>query len=95
MSSNSHSGSSNNSASGGNVGTYSGGSSSGGGSYSSSSSSSSQASRCGLCGGRGSTIEYTSNYGISKKEYCSQCGKDMMANHYHKTCQLCNGKGYK
>lgn len=79
-----------------------------GGSYSSSSSSSSgysstssngsttsSKSRCGLCSGKGSYVEYTSNYGVSKTEYCSECGKNMMSNHYHKTCTLCHGKGYK
>lgn len=51
--------------------------------------------RCGVCGGKGTVVEYTSTYGISTKKYCSDCGKEVAAGHYHKTCTLCHGKGYK
>lgn len=51
--------------------------------------------RCGVCSGKGSTVEYTSNYGVSSKKYCSECRKDVVESHYHKTCIVCGGKGYK
>lgn len=50
---------------------------------------------CGLCNGKGSIVEYTSNYGISDRKYCEECGKTVDSTHYHKTCSRCGGKGYK
>lgn len=52
-----------------------------------------KASKCGACGGRGYNVEYTAGYGLAKPEYCAECGKDMMSNHWHKTCQRCGGSG--
>ena len=52
-------------------------------------------SKCGVCGGRGSTIEYTANYGIKKDFYCEECGKTVTNGHYHRTCTYCGGKGVR
>lgn len=49
--------------------------------------------KCGLCGGKGSIIEYTSNYGINNNPYCEECGKNVVSGHYHKVCPRCGGKG--
>lgn len=49
--------------------------------------------KCGLCGGTGSTIEYTANFGIDKRPWCDKCGKYVTSGHYHKTCTLCKGTG--
>ena len=65
------------------------------GSSSSSSVASSSKRKCGFCGGRGWNVEYTAGFGLAKPEYCSQCGKEMMSNHYHATCQHCKGTGYE
>ncbi|MCC8118245.1 MAG: hypothetical protein LIP09_05790 [Bacteroidales bacterium] len=79
-------------------------SSSGGFSYSSYDSSSSSSnnssttksqSKCGLCGGKGFTVESVISFGLAEKEYCSECGKTMMSNHYHKKCTQCGGNGYR
>ena len=66
-------------------------------SYVSSSNNSTTATRkkCGFCGGRGWNVEYTAGYGLATSEYCSTCGKNMMSNHYHATCQKCGGTGYE
>lgn len=48
---------------------------------------------CGFCGGRGFTIEYTSNFGINEQKYCDDCGKNVSSGHYHKTCSRCKGSG--
>ena len=77
----------------GSTGVYSGEYSSSGSGYSSNSTGQSSSSRCGVCGGAGTIVEYTSSYGISTRKYCSDCGKDVTGNHYHKTCPLCHGKG--
>lgn len=59
----------------------------------SSNSTSSKSKKCGFCGGRGWNVEYAAGYGLAKQEYCNQCGKTMMSNHYHATCQKCKGTG--
>ena len=51
--------------------------------------------KCGVCGGKGSIVEYTAGFGLSTRKYCSDCGKDVDGTHYHKTCTSCHGKGYK
>lgn len=51
--------------------------------------------KCGACNGRGWNVKYVAGFGLAEKEYCSQCGKEMMSNHYHATCTRCDGKGYK
>lgn len=52
-------------------------------------------SKCGACGGRGTTIEYTANYGIKKDFYCDECGKTVTNGHYHRTCTMCGGSGLR
>lgn len=52
-------------------------------------------STCGFCGGKGSTVEYTANYGIKKDFYCDECGKTVTNGHYHRTCTHCGGKGVR
>lgn len=64
-----------------------------GGSESSAASPSRPKSKCGACGGKGSTIEYTANYGIDKQPYCDECGKNVTSGHYHRTCTRCGGSG--
>lgn len=49
--------------------------------------------KCGFCGGRGSTVEYTANYGIDNQPWCEECGKHVVSGHYHKKCTHCNGTG--
>lgn len=51
--------------------------------------------KCGFCNGRGWNVEYATSFGLAEKEYCSECGKTMMSNHYHKTCTHCDGTGYE
>lgn len=58
-------------------------------------STSSSGTKCGVCQGTGSIIEYAANYGIDKRPYCEECGKTVTSGHYHKTCTYCGGKGYK
>ena len=60
-----------------------------------SSNSSKKQSTCGFCGGKGSTVEYTANYGIEKDFYCDECGKTVTNGHYHRTCTHCGGKGVR
>lgn len=82
-------------------GVYSGGVYSGGsiGGSSSSSSSSSVGRTCPGCNGTGKgpdKIMYRPNYtGETKYEYCSICGRNMDAHHYHLqgTCTVCGGSG--
>lgn len=57
--------------------------------------SSKKQSACGFCGGKGSTVEYTANYGIKKDFYCDECGKTVTNGHYHRTCTHCGGKGVR
>lgn len=52
-------------------------------------------SECPICHGAGKIVEYASNFGISDEKYCEECGKMVIAGHYHKTCSYCSGKGYK
>jgi len=54
-----------------------------------------QAGKCGFCGGKGSTIEYTANYGIKKDFYCDECKKTVTNGHYHRKCTHCNGTGVR
>lgn len=49
--------------------------------------------KCGFCGGKGSIIEYTANYGIDERPWCDECGKKVTSGHYHRTCTHCNGTG--
>lgn len=49
--------------------------------------------KCGFCAGKGSVVEYTANYGIDKRPYCDECGKNVVSGHYHKTCPRCGGSG--
>ena len=49
--------------------------------------------KCGFCGGKGSTIEYTANFGIDTRPWCDKCGKHVTSGHYHKTCTHCKGTG--
>ena len=51
--------------------------------------------KCRFCNGRGWNVESVASFGLAEKEYCSQCGKTMMSNHYHKTCIHCDGNGYE
>ena len=73
-------------------------------SSSSSSSSSSQSSststgkgpsRCPLCSGSGTTVEYAPTFGLGENKYCKDCGKTVAGGHYHQTCKMCGGKGVK
>lgn len=52
-------------------------------------------SKCGACGGKGSTIEYVGNFGIDERPYCEECGKNVTSGHYHRTCTYCGGTGYR
>lgn len=61
----------------------------------SSASSSSGGRKCGVCGGKGYTIEYTSTFGLNDEKYCSECGKNVPAGHYHRTCSHCGGDGVR
>lgn len=54
-----------------------------------------QAGKCGFCGGKGSIIEYTANYGIKKDFYCDECQKNVTNGHYHRKCTHCNGTGVR
>lgn len=58
-------------------------------------SSSSGQRKCGVCGGKGSIVEYTAHYGIDERPYCDECGKTVTSGHYHKTCSHCYGTGYR
>lgn len=49
--------------------------------------------KCGFCGGKGSIVEYTANYGINEEPWCDECGKKVVSGHYHKKCTKCNGSG--
>lgn len=49
--------------------------------------------KCGICGGKGSIVEYAPNYGIAEEKWCDECGKKVAAGHYHKTCTYCHGTG--
>jgi len=51
--------------------------------------------KCGRCGGKGYIVEYAVAFGLSEKEYCSECGTTMMSNHYHAKCTSCNGTGFQ
>lgn len=51
--------------------------------------------KCGFCGGIGSIVENTTNYGIKKDFRCDECGKTVTNGHYHRTCTHCGGKGIK
>lgn len=49
---------------------------------------------CGVCGGNGEVIEWTTNYGgHAYLAYCQKCRKNMASNHYHIICKNCNGSG--
>ena len=61
----------------------------------SSASSSSGGRKCGVCGGKGYTIEYASTFGLNDEKYCSECGKNVPAGHYHSTCSHCGGDGVR
>ncbi len=61
----------------------------------SSASSSSSGQKCGVCGGKGYTIEYASTFGLNDEKYCSECGKNVPAGHYHQTCTYCGGDGVR
>lgn len=52
-----------------------------------------QKQKCGVCGSKGSTIEYTANYGIDNNPWCDECGKNVASGHYHRTCSNCSGTG--
>ena len=60
-----------------------------------SASSSSSGQKCGVCGGKGYTIEYASTFGLNDEKYCSECGKNVPAGHYHQTCTYCGGDGVR
>ena len=49
---------------------------------------------CGLCNGKGwiSETKGVASFGLDDK-WCSECNKQVVANHYHATCPSCNGKG--
>lgn len=49
--------------------------------------------KCGFCGGRGYNVEYSAAYGLADKDYCDECGKTVMSNHYHAKCLRCGGTG--
>lgn len=51
--------------------------------------------KCSYCGGRGSFVEYTANYGIDTKPWCDECGKTVVSGHYHKKCSFCDGTGMR
>lgn len=54
-----------------------------------------QAGKCGFCGGKGSIVEYTANFGIKKDFYCDECQKTVTNGHYHRKCTHCNGTGVR
>lgn len=49
--------------------------------------------KCGICGGKGSTVEYAPTYGIADEKWCDDCAKKVVNGHYHKTCTYCHGTG--
>lgn len=61
----------------------------------SSSSSTRKPSRCGTCSGTGTIVKYSTSFGLAEKEYCAECGKTVMSNHYHAKCPSCKGTGYR
>lgn len=61
-------------------------------SYSNYTSDSKKKQKCGFCGGKGSIIDYTASFDNPDK-WCDECGKTVVAGHYHKTCSKCHGAG--
>lgn len=59
---------------------------------SNSSSSSRTPKTCGACGGKG-WVPDTSGASFGYEKWCGECGRNVPANHYHKTCPSCKGKG--
>lgn len=51
-----------------------------------------RARKCGVCGGTGETIQWTTRRSDAE-QYCAKCRKVMPVNHYHAKCRNCNGTG--